>query len=585
MRDALRAAAVGLATAAVVCFAYGLTSAAAWRVPAAYHGDAWPTLGLLKAAAEGHLAPLRPVVVPELGAPYAGDWNGYLRQHKVQYWLAGRLIRALGLFPAANLLLPLAAALAAASFSLVARSFRARPEWAAAGAFAFALSPFFFYRGLNHLTLTFYWPLPLAVLVVTWAFGRRGLALRSRRFAAAAAIVAVVGLHNIYYAGLLAQFLVLAAVAGAWRARRASAAVAPLALVAVLLASVLADNANVVLAVSSGHSGEAMERPYGNLERYALKPIELLLPISHPGLAPWARLGAVYFRSALYRGEMGSAYLGVAGVLGLVGLVAAATASYLRRPARFVPPAFLAVSFVLGVSVVGGLNAVLGTAGFVWFRATGRYSIWILTLVLLWGVLAASRSALARRRTWSLAAAAGAVVLVVVDQVPPRRGADAIRDVAARVASDAAFVRSLEAALPPGAMLFQLPVVDFPEGPRVNRATDYEHLRPYLHSRSLRFSYGSDKGREPDAWQRRAAALDPETLADALERIGFAGVLVNRKGYEDGGRELRERLAASGRLEAWESPDGDFLFVRLRPTAPPVMPDVAVPPPAGDAGP
>lgn len=108
MRDALRAAAASLATAAVVGFAYGLTSAAAWRAPAAYHGDAWPTLGLLKAAAEGHLAPLRPVVVPELGAPYAGDWNGYLRQHKVQYWLAGRLVRAIGLFPAANVLLPLA---------------------------------------------------------------------------------------------------------------------------------------------------------------------------------------------------------------------------------------------------------------------------------------------------------------------------------------------------------------------------------------------------------------------------------------------------------------------------------------------
>ena len=83
-------------------------------------------------------------------------------------------------------------------------------------------------------------------------------------------------------------------------------------------------------------------------------------------------------------------------------------------------------------------------------------------------------------------------------------------------------------------MLFQLPVVDFPEGPRILEATDYEHLRPYLHATRLRFSYGSDKGRPREAWQRRAEALEPEAMADALERIGFAGLLVNRKAYEDG---------------------------------------------------
>jgi len=126
-------------------------------------------------------------------------------------------------------------------------------------------------------------------------------------------------------------------------------------------------------------------------------------------------------------------------------------------------------------------------------------------------------------------------------------------------------------------MLFQLPVVDFPEGRQVHQATDYEHLRPYLHATQLRFSYGSDKGRPREAWQRRAEALELEALVDALERIGFSGLLVNRKGYADGASELRERLAASGRQEAWESPDRDFLFIRLRPAAEPSAPDDVIP--------
>ncbi len=577
-REIARATALALAVAGLWCVVYGRTGGAAWRTPIDYHGDAWPTLALLKAAHDGHMSPFGFVSVPELGAPYGADWNAYLRQHKLQYWLAGGAARVIGLFPAANLLLLLAAVLAAVSFYAVSRYFRARPEWALAGAAAFALSPYFFYRSLNHLTLSFYWPLPLAILVVSWAFGHRGLPWRSKRFAAAAAIVVTTGLHNIYYAGLLAQFLGLAALAHALRPRNGNLArtLPSLALLLLLLGTVLADNANVVAAAWRGDAREAIARPYGNLERYALKPIELLLPVSHPGLAPWAPLGATYLRSALYRGEMGAAYLGVVGVVALVWLSAAATAAYLRRPKGFVPAAFLAVAWILADSVVGGLNGILGTLGFVWFRATSRYSIWILALVLLWAVAQLSRSRFSQRRgAVLLAVAAGGLALA--DQLPPRRTAADVGRTAGVVASDATLVRTLEAALPPAAMLFQLPVVDFPEGPRIHQATDYEHLRPYLHASRLRFSYGSDKGRPRDGWQRRAEALEPEALADALERIGFSGLLVNRKAYEDGASALRERLAASGRQEAWQSPDGDFLFVRLTPAAQPAPPDEVIP--------
>ena len=54
--------------------------------------------------------------------------------------------RAIGLFAASNLVLLLAHVLAACSFYGVARYFRARPEWALAGACVFAFSPYLFYR-------------------------------------------------------------------------------------------------------------------------------------------------------------------------------------------------------------------------------------------------------------------------------------------------------------------------------------------------------------------------------------------------------------------------------------------------------
>jgi hypothetical protein len=116
--------------------------------------------------------------------------------------------------------------------------------------------------------------------------------------------------------------------------------------------------------------------------------------------------------------------------------------------------------------------------------------------------------------------------------------------------------------------------VDYPEGVRVRKATDYEHLRPYLFADRLRFSYGSDKGRPREEWQRRLEELPPEEMASELEGFGFAGLILNRKAYEDGGEALRLALAAGGRGEGFSSPDRDFLFVRLRPQVVPRLPEV-----------
>jgi len=575
-RRILEAAALAFIATALWCVTTGRMTLETWRVPVEYSADAWYTLGLLKAAGHGHVTPFGRVEVPELGAPFAASWNDFLRQHKPQYLVAGGLVRVIGLFPAANLLVLLAAVLAALSFHAVARRLRARPEWAAAGACAFALSPFFFHRSLSHLTLAMYWPIPLAILAVGWACGRPGLRFGSRRFWPAALIAAVTGFHNIYFAALFAQFLGLAALVQALVRRSGRAALGALALVGVLVTAVLADNAHLLIQRATEGPAAPLLRPYGNLERYALKPIELLLPVGEGAIVPWRAAGEAYRRAALVRGEMGAAYLGLAGVATLVALALATLGASLGRRPRRVPAAALAVAWILAWSVVGGLNGLAGLAGFVWLRAASRNSIWILALVLLWGVLAVSRTALARRRGSSVAAAAVVGALTLADQLPPRTSPAAIREVRDRVASDSGFAQSLEAALPDGAMLFQLPVVDFPEGRAILAAGDYEHLRPYLHAQRLRFSYGSDKGRPREAWQRRAEALEPAAMADALERMGFAGLVVNRRAYEDEARGLRESLATSGRLEAWESADHDFLFVRLRPAAAPLLPDQAL---------
>jgi hypothetical protein len=81
----------------------------------------------------------------------------------------------------------------------------------------------------------------------------------------------------------------------------------------------------------------------------------------------------------------------------------------------------------------------------------------------------------------------------------------------------------------------------------------------YLHSKSLRWSTGGIRGRSGE-WQWPAAKLRTSTLVRGLSALGFAAVMVDRRGYADYGahrvavlnRLLGPPIVGGGdRLEAW----------------------------------
>jgi hypothetical protein len=572
--DALCAAALALLVAGTWCVAYGRTSLAAWQTPITYRGDALFLTAYLKAARDGHVVPGASLVVPELNAPFEANWNDHPRTLRAVFLVAGLLARVSGLFAAMNLLLLLAHVLAALSLFAVARYFGARREWAFAGGLAFGLAHFLFWRTLDHLDLALCWHLPLCILVVAWAFGRRGIAWRSGRFVAAVLVTVVTALHNPYYACLYGQFLLFAAAAQAVRRAGRVRVLVPLALAAVLAGAFFVDNAGSILYQwRNGVNGGAL-RPYGNLERYALKPLELFVPPPGFGLADWGRVARVHWQRAIYRGESGSPYLGIVGAAALAGIFGATVVGLWRRPPRAPSPAAVAIGWVLLFTVLGGVNQLLGLLGFVWLRGTNRFSVWILALALL--VLVVAARGLTSRRG-SVAAATVASVIVLADQVPLRASRAEQRLTQLAVNADRTFVATVEESLPPGAMVFMLPLVEFPEGRPVLDAGEYEHLRPYLHSRQLRFSFGTDKGRPREAWQLATTAQPVARMVSDLESYGFSGILLNRRAYPRSGDELIAELAAAGRSVTVVHASGDYVLVPLRPAASPVLPPSAGP--------
>jgi hypothetical protein len=121
-------------------------------------------------------------------------------------------------------------------------------------------------------------------------------------------------------------------------------------------------------------------------------------------------------------------------------------------------------------------------------------------------------------------------------------------------------------------MIFQAPVMDFPESP-VQGVGAYDHLRLYLSTDTLRFSFGSDKGRAREAWQREIPRLAPAAAMARLESYGFAALYVNRHGFPDQGAGLAQTLAAAGYAERLDDDTGDLYCVVLRPAQFPLLPE------------
>jgi len=109
-------------------------------------------------------------------------------------------------------------------------------------------------------------------------------------------------------------------------------------------------------------------------------------------------------------------------------------------------------------------------------------------------------------------------------------------------------------------MVFQFPYLPFPEGAPVHHVESYDHFRGFLHSKTLRWSFGAMKGREWDLWQELLAA---RPVDDAVERLcfaGFGGIHVDRRGYGDNGFALEKRLLALLGSEPVVSADGRYAF-------------------------
>jgi phosphoglycerol transferase len=574
--DFLRALLLALLVALVWCTVYDRWTAESWTTPITYlsdpaKGDILIHLAWIEAARDGHISPFYFNNVPELGAPHIANWDDFPLTEKPLIILTGWLARLIGLFAAANAALLLVQIFAAVGFYAAARWWGGTWLWAFAGGMIFAFSRYEFGEGLHHITITSCWHVPLGLVVAAWMMREGPMPFGSRRFWFALAVAAVTGVQNVYYTNLFTQFVLIGGLLQGWR-HGWRAALPALTIILTAAGAFLLINANT-LAYTAVYGGndEAVVRAYKWLEIYGLKLVDLVMPPPDHSLPPLADWGAGYLKqTVLSPGEQPpTAYLGWAGLAATAWLVVVS----LRRTVigvRMPLEAYL-VLWVILYAGVGGLNGIIGTLGFELFRATTRYSIVVLCIVLLFAVRQLSLIKV-RHQAWLYGAAMLGVLIAIWDQTPPFVTDDDIKATAQAVTSDRDFTAQMEARLPAQAMVYQIPIMDFPESPALG-LSPYEHLRPYLYAHQLRFSFGSDKGRPQEQWQQLIAQLTPGAAVAQLESYGFSALYLNLNGFTDKGAALIKTLKDMGRSDMFTSERGDLLCVILKPSATPMKPD------------
>ena len=466
--------------------------------------------------------------------------------------------------------------IAAISF-LVLRQIGVVRAFAVAGAVLYALLPYHFYRTTSHLFLSGYLVVPLVALVLIWQMGgrpvfelidgegRRRWTWRDPRGFLSVAALAGVALTGTYYAVFGGLLLFAAAIVTfiADRDRRRLAVSA--GLLGVLVLSVLTTLMPTILyAVREGPNSAAVERSYYGVELYGLRPVQLLLPISNHRIAALRQFAA---EAGSTGGEQGQ-NLGVVGAFGLIASILAMGMAVLSRrtDSRFATVGRLGLLNTLAIllGTVAGIGALLGLLGLDEVRAWNRIVVYVAFFSIAASMLLASRWSRSLR-TGVIAAIAVAVILVgAFDQTgAPNR--DAYQANADAYWADSEYFEAIEEAMPVDAAVFQLPYVPFPEFPPVVDMTDYSHVRGYLHTDSVRWSYGAMKGRPGSEWQSELTTRSTEDVLVGVIASGFQGLYIDRFGYADRAAALESDLMNLMQgAQPMVSEDGRMAFYDLR---------------------
>jgi len=349
-----------------------------FALPTRYDYDAHYVLGMMKLVKEGDLGLFSHIYTDSLGAPFAGQLNDFPQTERVIIWLGGQIARVTGLMPAANIMLVLSCIIAAVSFYSAARLWRISRLLSWLFAINYAFLPHNF-RSIQHIGVIFTGLLPLQFYILWYIAAAQRLSWSSRRFRLALIVSLLSGALNIYWIFL---FLQLYAIAFLWRVvkRKRGLGKAIIPFFATCLVAGLFLGSFIIYTLTYGKNQAAVVRSYIDIDRWALKPIDLFLPLRSGTFPALSKYLARYYDGGMIKiGESFGSYVGFCAALGLLFLLIKGVQRQITGKSISLP--CLAAAWIIAYSSFGGFHSAFSLFfNFYKIRGTNRYFYYILSL-------------------------------------------------------------------------------------------------------------------------------------------------------------------------------------------------------------
>ncbi len=469
----------------------------------------------------------------------------------------------------------------------VLRQMGIRPWISVGGALTFTFMPYLFVRGMNHFVLACYYFIPVSILYCLWVYQDDNFFCLNKNFFKNwknyfAILLSVCIANNgiAYYAFFTCFFLVVTGIVKALREKKwryFGKACALIVLVAGFMVAALIPN--VIYISKNGVNKEGFVRTLDGVETYSLKIAQLFMPLNSHGSSTIQAVIDGYNDTMPLVNENYMAFLGVMGCIGFLILL---VVLFLRKIGDDKPYKvqleILSLLNIAGIllATIGGFGSLFGLLITDMIRCYNRISIFIafisiaavciLLNVLCDRILASEKfNHIVRNCIYAgtIAVSAAAMLWGIWFQYPGM--CFDYTNFREYYKSDKEFVERIEASLPTGAMIYQLPYHEYPEGGAVNEMNDYDLWIGYIHSKDLRWSYGGVVGREADNW---LSGIDNSNVPEMLKIVkekGFAGIYIDRRAYdEEEIGELENDLEKELGMEPLISNNGALSFFYIK---------------------
>ncbi|MFX3632169.1 MAG: hypothetical protein ACE3L7_08840 [Candidatus Pristimantibacillus sp.] len=517
---------------------------------------------------------------PSLGAPFELNMNDYpLGGDNFNYLL----IKFIALFSnnyavVVNVFHILTYYLAFLTAYVVFRYLKIHVVFAIGGSLLFSLMPYHFFRGMGgHLFLICYFIIPFVFLVAYWIMNNKIQSLplktfhenRSRNiFSLITAIL--IGSTGIYYAFFAGFFWAVTAIYTFINKKDKKAIYTSGILIVTILITLITNYSPTILyKIKYGANEEAVQRSVIETEILSLKINQIFMPMLGHRVGELNAIAEKYSMISPLFNENHSVSLGILGSIGFIMLLAflfVKTRLKDRYLSIIQDMSILNISAIL-LSMTGGIGffvAVFLTSSIRGYNRIIPYIGFIsfLSVIIIFQIIYMKIKS--KKVSYLYLLIVGMIFIVgVLDQTSTRYIPN-YTVAKEEFMSDKQYFKSIEESIPSDSMIFQLPYVPFPEHPWVNRMGNYEHLKGYLHTSSLRWSFGALNGSLADLWTREVSAKPAEEMLEALSLAKFEGIYLDRFGYPDNDTTVEDEIVSITKAEPLVSKNERWVFIDLK---------------------